>query len=180
MRCGTPLRSAHAPCDHCALDLLTTPGTAALTTGTSVLETPEDELHLETRDRREETLWAPKRRSPWLRWALSLMVLGTLVAGGFLARPYLGRMVPRAENVVRGALTEAPSKPPPLIIGSVPAGARVVINGQDKGTTPLMMDNDYPPGQEISFEVTLRGYKPWKGSFIGSAPGQFEVELQKR
>ena len=46
--------------------------------------------------------------------------------------------------------------------------------------TPLVMDNDYPPGLEIPFEVTLRGYKPWKGTFVGRAPGQFEVALQKR
>lgn len=179
MRCGTPLRSAHAPCDHCAVDL-TIPGTQSITTGSSVLETPADQLQWETRDPRAGTLWAPKRRSPWRRWAISLAVVGMLGAGGFLARPYLGHLLPRAENLVRGALTDAPSKPPPLIIGSQPSGAHVVIAGEDKGTTPLMMDNIYPPGQEISFEVTLRGYKPWKGSFIGNAPGQFEVELQKR
>ncbi|MFL5347064.1 MAG: protein kinase domain-containing protein [Hyalangium sp.] len=179
MRCEAPLRSAHAPCDRCALEL-TSPGTASLAPSPSVLETPADQLHLETRAPREETLWEPKRRSPWLRRVLSLVAVGALAAGGFLAWPYLVPLLPRAESVVRSALTETPSKPPPLIINSQPAGARVVINGQDKGTTPLLMDNDYPPGQEITFEVTLRGYKPWKGSFIGRAPGQFEVELQKR
>lgn len=179
MRCETPLRSAHAPCDRCALEL-TSPTNPSIVPSPSVLETPADQLHLEDRPRREETLWTPKRRSPWLRRALSLVAMGALVAGGFLAWPHLAPLLPRAERVVRGALTANPTKPPPLIISSQPSGARVVIDGKDKGTTPLLMDNDYPPGEEISFEVTLRGYKPWKGSFIGNAPGQFDVDLQKR
>jgi serine/threonine-protein kinase len=107
-------------------------------------------------------------------------VVGALVAGGFVAKPYLLPLLPDAERAVRGALTAHPSKPPPLIIDSQPSGARVSVAGQDKGTTPVVMDNDYARGEEISFEVTLRGYKPWKGSFIGNAPAQFDVELQKR
>jgi serine/threonine-protein kinase len=56
----------------------------------------------------------------------------------------------------------------------------VVIGGQDKGTTPLLMDNDYPLGEEIPLELTLRGYKPWKSTFPGNAPAQFDVRLQKQ
>ncbi|WP_224365128.1 serine/threonine protein kinase [Hyalangium versicolor] len=179
VRCEAPLPSAHSPCDRCATELAT-PGVSTVVTAPSVLETPADQLQWENRAPREETLWAPKRRFPWGRWALRLAVVGALAAGVFFGRPYLGRLLPSAEQAVRGALERTPSKPPPLIIGSKPSGARVTVNGEDKGTTPLMMDNDYPAGQEISFEVTLRGYKPSKGSFIGRAPGQFEVELQKR
>jgi serine/threonine protein kinase len=178
-RCGASLPSAHAPCDRCAVEL-SSPGLELAVPSPSVLEVPAEQLEWQTRAPREGTLWTPPRRSPWGRWALRLAVVGALGAGGFLAWPYLGRLAPGAERAVRGALATTPSKPPPLIIGSEPSGARVLVNGEDKGTTPLVMDNDYPPGQEIAFELTLRGYKPWKGSFIGNAPGQFEVELQRR
>jgi serine/threonine-protein kinase len=102
------------------------------------------------------------------------------VTGGYFARPHLQRLLPGAQRVVRSAFSTTPSKPPPLIINSEPPAARVVVNGQDKGTTPLMMDNDYPPEEEISVEVTLRGYKPWKSTFSGNAPARFDVRLQKR
>jgi serine/threonine-protein kinase len=179
-RCEAPLPSAHAPCDRCATEL-TMSGSTALAAAPSVLETPAEKLELEARGPREETIWEPERRRwPWGRWALRLAVLGALVAGGYFALPHLQRLLPSAQRVVRGAFSTTPSKPPPLIINSEPASARVVVNGQDKGTTPLLMDNDYPPGEEISFEVTLRGYKPWKGTFTGNEPARFDVRLQKR
>jgi serine/threonine protein kinase len=179
VRCEAPLPSSYAPCDRCATEL-TMSGSAPLMAAPSVLETPAEKLELETRGPREETLWQHKPRRPWGRWALRLAVLGTLVAGGFFALPHLQRLLPSAERVARGAFTATPSKPPPLIINSEPEGARVLVNGKDKGTTPLLMDNEYPPGEEVSFEVTLRGYKPWKGTFPGNAPAQFNVQLQKR
>ena len=179
-RCEAPLPSPHAPCDRCATEL-TMSGSAALAAKPSVLETPAEKLELEARGPKEETLWEPERRRlPWGRWALRLAVLGALVAGGFFALPHLKPLLPGAQRVVRSAFSTTPSKPPPLIINSEPPEARVLVNGQDKGTTPLLMDNDYPPGEEIPFEVTLRGYKPWKGTFTGSAPARFDVRLQKR
>jgi eukaryotic-like serine/threonine-protein kinase len=179
VRCEAPLPSAHAPCDRCATEL-STPGVSAVITNPSVLDTPADQLHLEARGPREETLWEPKRRFPWGRWAMRLGIVGALAAGVYFGRPYLERLLPRAESVVRGALEKPLTKPPPILITSEPSGARVVVNGEDKGMTPVVMDNDYPPGQQINFEVTLRGYKPFKGTFVGRAPGQFDVELQKR
>ena len=179
VRCEAPLPSAYAPCDRCATEL-TMSGNAPLVASPSVLDTPAEKLELETRRPREETLWEHKRRRPWGRWALRLAILGAFGAGGFFALPHLQRLLPSAERVVRGALTQTPSKPPPLVINSEPGGARVVVSGQDKGTTPLLMDNDYPPGEEISLELTLRGYKPWKSTFPGNAPAQFDVRLQKR
>ena len=60
------------------------------------------------------------------------------------------------------------------------SGARVLVGGEDKGTTPLLMDNEYPQGAEIRIELNLKGYKPWKDTFPGSAPAQFDVRLQKQ
>ncbi len=179
-RCEAPLPSPHAPCDRCAMEL-TMSGSTALAAAPSVLETPAEKLELEARGPREETLWQPERRRwPWGRWALRLAVLGALVVGGYFALPHLQRLLPSAQRMVRSAFSTTPSKPPPLVINSEPPAARVVVNGQDKGTTPLVMDNDYPPGEEISVELTLRGYKPWKGTFTGNAPARFDVRLQKR
>lgn len=155
-------------------------GSAQLAATPSVLEMPAEKLELETRGPRDETLWQPSPHRPWGRWALRLAIAGALGAGGFFALPHLQRLLPAAQRVVRSAFSTSPSKPPPLIINSEPPEALVVVNGQDKGTTPLVMDNDYPPGEEISVELTLRGYKPWKGTFIGNAPAQFEVRLQKQ
>jgi serine/threonine-protein kinase len=179
MRCEAPLPSAYAPCDRCATEL-TMSGNAPLLASPSVLETPAENLELQSRGPREETFWEHKPRRPWGRWALRLAVVGALGAGVFFALPYLQPLLPRAERVVRGAFSETPLKPPPLVINSEPTGARVVVSGQDKGTTPLLMDNDYPPGEEIPLELTLRGYKPWKGTFPGNAPAQFDVRLQKQ
>jgi serine/threonine-protein kinase len=179
VRCEAPLPSAHAPCDRCALELTSLRAGPLLATP-SVLEMPAERLELESRGPREETLWKPRRRFPWGRWALRLTVLGALVAAGLWAWPRRESLLPRAQEVVRGALATSSSTPPPLIVGSEPPGARVRVNGEDKGTTPLVMDNDFAPGQEISLEVTLRGYRPFKTTFIGSAPAQFEVELEKR
>ena len=53
----------------------------------------------------------------------------------------------RAPSGQCAAPCREPSKPPPLVINSEPEGARVVVGGQDKGTTPLLMDNDYPAGR---------------------------------
>jgi serine/threonine protein kinase len=179
VRCEAPLPSPYAPCDRCAAEL-TAHGSAPPTATNSVLETPAEALELEERGPREETLWEPKRRGPWGRWALRLGVVAALVAGGLWAVPHLQGLLPSAQMVVRTTLATAPTKPPPLIINSQPGGAHVWVNGQDKGTTPLVMDNDYPPGEDISFEVTLHGYKPWRGTFTGNAPARFDVRLQKR
>ncbi|KFE59787.1 serine/threonine-protein kinase [Hyalangium minutum] len=178
VRCGSPLPSAYAPCDACASEL-TMPGNAPLLASPSVLETPAERLELETREAREETFWEHKPSRPWGRWALRLAVVAGLGAGGFFAWPHVQRLLPSAERAMRGALSE-PSKPPPLVINSEPSGARVVLGGEDKGTTPLLMDNNYPPGEEITVELTLKGYKPWKSTFPGNAPAQFDVELRKQ
>jgi serine/threonine-protein kinase len=179
VRCEAPLPSAYAPCDNCATEL-TMSGNAPLLASPSVLETPAENLELESRGPREGTYWEHKPRRPWGKWVLRLAVLGALGAGVYFALPHLQPLLPRAEQTVRAAFSETPSKPPPLVINSEPAGARVLIAGEDKGTTPLLMDNDFPLGEEISLELTLRGYKPWKSTFPGNAPAQFDVRLQKQ
>jgi hypothetical protein len=59
---------------------------------------------------------------------------------------------PRRRTVFRGALT----------VNSRPAGARVSINGQSVGVTPLMV-NSLPAGSRV-VRLTAQGYHPWSSA----------------
>ncbi len=180
VRCDSPLPSAYAPCDRCA-STLTVERPGPLVAPQSVAEVPGEQLELQERQVRSETMWEPERRSPWSRWALRLGVLAVLGAAGYFALPHLQRLLPGAHEAVRGTLDPSSViELPPLVVRSQPEGAQVRIDGVDKGTTPLMMDNEYPQGVEISVQVSLPGYKPWKGTFAGGAPAQLDAKLQKR
>jgi serine/threonine protein kinase len=179
VRCDSPLPSAYAPCDRCAADM-TLERAGPLVAAPGVAEVPEERLELEERKARPETLWQPERRSPWGRWALRLSILAVLGAVGYFALPHLQSLVPGASEAVRNTLSSSTVELPPLIVRSQPEGAHVKVDGVDRGTTPLVMDNEYPPGAEISVQVSLPGYKPWKGTFTGGAPAQLDARLQKR
>jgi serine/threonine-protein kinase len=130
-------------------------------------------LELEQRSQRDETLWEPeKRRGPWLKLAVGLGVLVALGAGVVVLRPWLEGQLRVANARVRTATV--------LTIQSQPAGATVIIDGAELGTTPLVMDNIYPAEQRIPVRLTLPGHKPWKGSFTGGQPALLDVKLEKR
>lgn len=181
VRCDSPLPSAYAPCDTCAASM-TVNRPAPLVASPTVAEVPGERLELQQRRARPETMWGePERRSPWGRWALRLGMLAVLGVAGYFALPHAQRLLPGAREAVRNTLGSSTTiELPPLIIRSQPEGAHVRVDGVDKGTTPLMMDNEYPQGVEIPVQVSLPGYKPWKGTFTGGAPAQFDVRLHKR
>ena len=58
------------------------------------------------------------------------------------------------------------------------SGATVTVEGAVLGTTPLMMDNTYPAG-DIPVKVTMKGYKPWTGTFSGGQPQSLDVKLRR-
>lgn len=179
VRCDSPLPSAHAPCDRCAATL-TVERPAPLAPPPSLVALPPEKLELQEREARPETLWEPKKRSRWGRWVVGLGVLGALVAGGLYAWPQLERLLSSAQGLVRNPLSSTTIELPSLIVRSQPEGAHVRVDGEDKGTTPLVMDNPYPAGMEVPVQVSLPGYKPWKGTLTGGAPAQLEVKLQKQ
>jgi serine/threonine-protein kinase len=180
VRCDSPLPSAYAPCDRCA-STLTVERPGPLVAAPGVADVPEERLELQERQARPETMWEPERRSPWSRWVLRLGILGVLGAAGYFALPHLQRLVPGAQEAMRGQLESSSTiELPPLVVRSTPEGAAVRIDGVDRGTTPLVMDNEFPQGVEISVQVSLQGYKPWKGTFTGGAPAQLDAKLQKR
>lgn len=65
-----------------------------------------------------------------------------------------------------------------LVIDSEPSGAQVRISGQPVGTTPLAVDNVWPPG-EVPVELRLEGYKRWSGHFRGREGERLEIILQR-
>jgi eukaryotic-like serine/threonine-protein kinase len=111
----------------------------------------------------------PARRAPARKWG-ALLGVGMLLATGLGAAALWRPGVFSREQAIAF---------PSLSVVSQPAGARVLVEGVDQGQTPLVMDNTYPPGS-VSVQLTLPGYKPWKGTFTGGTPATLDVRLQKR
>ena len=194
VRCAAPLPSAHAPCDACAQALAGFTATAGEpvtprapppldpSPAASAFAPPgarREELQLEERAPRPvRNLPATDAPSPWYRrWVRPLVKLLVLVAvaGAILkALPYLQ---PRL-NAVRYSIGPKPQALT-LSIDSEPSGATVSVDGTVVGTTPLFIDNIYPSSQSIPVQLTLKGYKPWKGSFTGGEPARLEVRLKR-
>ena len=66
----------------------------------------------------------------------------------------------------------------PTALISMPPGATVVRNGENLGTTPLVVPYDGTPADEIIFDVTLDGYQPTTISALGATGGwRLQVDL---
>jgi serine/threonine-protein kinase len=138
--------------------------------------TDEEELQLVERAPRPKSDFNPSDYRPRRRLgpvvtkvALVLVVVG----GGLLAWPYLSRQL----HQLRYSVGPKPQVGI-LSIQSEPSGATVTVDGTVLGTTPLMMDNTYP-ASDIPVKVTLKGYKPWTGTFVGGQPQSLEVRLRR-
>ncbi|WP_239470498.1 serine/threonine-protein kinase [Archangium violaceum] len=196
-RCNAPLPSAHAPCDRCARELA--PGLSMLAEDVStpapqqqyeatfaapprsVLDMPEEELQVAERVRPESDfprIDEPGPRSGLgARWARSLATVAVLLlvlGGAVVAWPNLKPLLDQLRYKMAAGRPAST-----LFITSEPEGATVTIDGTVLGTTPLALDNSYPP-QDIPVQVTHKGYKPWKGTFTGSQPASLDVKLLKR
>jgi len=68
---------------------------------------------------------------------------------------------------------------PTLEVESDPSGALVQIGEERLGTTPLFMENNFPPS-EIEVRVSLHGYQPWKGVFLGGETAVVKAKLKRR
>jgi serine/threonine-protein kinase len=200
-RCDSPLPSAHAPCDHCAQELspsLTAlsedvtftppapspkPRVAASTQAAapaplrSVLDLKEEELQLAERAPRPASNFPIDRGAPLWRRALRsvkfLAVLLLLAGAVVVALPHLTKLA----TTLRYRLGPKPHMTQ-LSIQTDPPGATVIVDGREVGTTPLVIDNDYP-SQEIPLKLTLKGFKPWTGTFAGGQPESLDVRLRR-
>ncbi|HYO67018.1 MAG TPA: serine/threonine-protein kinase [Archangium sp.] len=184
-RCNAPLASAHAPCDRCAREL--SPGLSSLaedissvpttlpTSRRSVLDMREDELELEERAPKQETLYEePTSRMRWGRPVAIVATLLLLGGGAVVGYPYLRPLLTRLFYSV------GPKQTLPLLaFQSQPEGATVTVEGTVIGLTPLVIDNTYATGQKVPFQVTLKGYKPRKGTFTGGEPVSVDLQLER-
>jgi serine/threonine-protein kinase len=106
------------------------------------------------------------------RRVIALAVMTALGAGGYYAWP-------RLKSVLAASIpTGQPKATAVLRIESVPDGATVKINGEELGTTPLMIENLYP-ARDIEVTLIHRGYKPWIGKFRGGEPAAVEATLRR-
>ena len=110
-----------------------------------------------------------------LRWGVPLL----LVAGA------LGWGALHADSVLKALRRNADSAPATpaapmsaISISSEPQGATVIVDGTKLGTTPMAVENVYP-AQDIPIQLTLRGYKPWKGTFRGGEPVVLDIQLKR-
>ncbi|OJH34825.1 hypothetical protein BON30_41825 [Cystobacter ferrugineus] len=116
-------------------------------------------------------------RGPWRRRLRSLLttllVLGGVGGALWVAWPHAEPLLTR----LRASQGFAPHSAI-LSIQSTPSGATVSVDGKVVGTTPLFIDNTYPE-QDIPVRLTLKGYKPWKGTITGNQPVSLDVQLKR-
>lgn len=147
-------------------------------------EAPSDAAPLEldpnrTHWRGRPTVSAPAEEEPrggrWLPRALGVFALLAAIAiGAAVAFP---RLVPGLTRPI--AMGPDPGPPTAVLhIDSVPQGATVRINGQVVGETPLAIENVYP-AVDIPVQVSLNGYRSWKGKFKGGQESRVEAKLER-
>ncbi len=143
----------------------------------SVLDMEEDELQLAERAPRPASTFPVDNGAPlWRRLLRPMKFLAVvlLVAGGLVvAWPHLTKVA----ITLRYKLGPKPAMTQ-LSIQTDPPGATVIVDGQEMGTTPLVIDNAYPR-QEIPLKLTLKGFKPWTGTFAGGQPESLDVRLRR-
>ena len=74
---------------------------------------------------------------------------------------------------------QPPTATPILSIHSEPAGAKIQIGSQVLGETPLFIENQYPKTQ-IEVRLSLQGYHPWTGKFVGGETAELRARLRRR
>ena len=138
----------------------------------------QPDLELEERDPQSRSDLHSTREASPLRGSLGRALLTglilLLVSGAvWLAVPHMKPLLSRLQHTA-GPTPQVFT----LSISSEPAGATVLVDGTEVGTTPLFVDNLYPE-RDIPVRLTLKGYKPWKGSFKGGEPVTLEVRLKR-
>jgi hypothetical protein len=141
----------------------------------------EESLQLAERAPRPVNTYVPvDTRGPWgrrmrslVKTLLTLVVLGLMGGALWVAWPQAKPLLTRLRH------TLGPTPRVSMIsIESQPPGATVSVDGTVVGTTPLFIDNIYPE-QEIPVRLTLKGYKPWRGTFRGNQPVSLDIQLKR-
>jgi len=127
----------------------------------------------------------PRRNAKRLLLVLMALAIAWLVTlsgfngrgNGWLAE--IQRLSNRSRALLRAKGVPVERDLPTLQVESDPSGALVQIGEEHLGTTPLFMENNYPKS-ELEIRVSLRGYLPWKGSFLGGKNAVVKAKLMKR
>lgn len=124
---------------------------------------PEGEFELDKRYRDDVP---PKRKVPL--WAVLFALILVGAGGALIAFPNLSRTLTRA----------LPSAPPPVLyVDSEPSGATIRVGETILGETPYVGENPYTG--DVPIQLTLKGYKPWKGTFKGGAEAKIDAKLKR-
>jgi hypothetical protein len=146
---------------------------------------PEAPLELDHRPAPEEPEPPPPPRDNSGRNAIVLVVAILFATAGvvfFIARsksPLAGAEMPE-EKVSPPSDTAVENGARSLAIESDPAGAKVIVDGEDVGTTPFLGSNNVAPGKDAEVRVELPGYKPWVGVLKGGTNGRLRAKLKRR
>ena len=125
---------------------------------------------------------------PWGKWLLRLVLLGVVVAGGWVVatgKLPLGKFsldLLRSGSKKEEEVTEKRqgTPAPTLLVLSDPSGATVLVAGTEVGITPWAGDNVWPSKEPLRVEVRKAGYKPWVGLTQGGQQATLEANLKKR
>jgi hypothetical protein len=118
----------------------------------------------------------PRKTSPavYAAGAVGLLLLGM---GSFWGVQHLGSSPAKVTPPPTGSGTTGAAVAAPTtgryVLGSTPAGARVHVDLEDKGTTPVSLD--LPLGKPVQVEVALDGYKPYKAE-IRAESGEHKLD----
>jgi len=103
------------------------------------------------------------------------LALSVLIGVGIWQAPAIYPLLPGRLRLLR----QPPNATPILSIHSEPAGAKIQIGSQVLGETPLFIENQYPKTQ-IEVRLSLQGYHPWTGKFVGGESAELKARLRRR
>lgn len=117
-------------------------------------------------ERRYREAVVPRRRAPF--WGILAMLILAGAGGALLWFPDLpGRL--------RAAGTPRP--PAYLYVSSEPDGATIKVGETVIGQTPFAGENVYTGA--VPIELSLAGYRTWRGTFTGGEEARVEVRLRR-
>lgn len=142
----------------------------------------------------EQTASSPTAVPRPVRWPIAIGVAAAVIAGGWMARDFFaekqgggqiaevirdGKHGPASNEEAPGLLSEKPGDvsaiPGSVDLGSTPAGADIILDGESKGVTPVTLD--LPAG---AHELLLKkkGYHPLEATITIAAGEKTPVHLK--
>jgi hypothetical protein len=136
--------------------------------------TPTDNARLELVAQKKKVIAEPQRpRAAPVSQRKKFIALGVVAAAVVL--PFAARWGDRSWTDYQARQVKASGL---IVIDSVPANARVFINGAEVGRTPYVSPNTFSVGAEIPMRVVYPGAQDWNGAFPGGVNTTVTADLQ--